>query len=775
MRSSSLPARSRLRLSGAALVCSTLFYYGCSNPDKPVNGTDDDLPVAHAIWVDTAGDDAADGSENKPFKTLQHAREVVRTLQDKNEINGNIAVYLKSGIHRLNETVQFAPEDGGRNGHQVIYRNAPGSTNTVVSGALPVTNWQNSEFPGVWVAQLSKGLRTRQLYVNGIRATRAQSNDTNAYPLGFRPSWHTYVSTKNSGDTLSRNGGIEFIPNILNNLTWFDPALWTNVEDIEAVIITQWKMMRVPLASVSSEKTKSVFLKNTNVGLIKLQEPGWTNSNVFRTPGDTSQPGIWGFWEITRFENALQFLDKAGEWYYDRHTGLLYYKPLPGQTQQNTAAEFPVLEKLLDLTGAPGKPVSNIRFEGITFTGATWNNPSTGEGYVADQSGFFLTGYKNETNVIGHVKHLARTPGSISLTYTDHIVFRNNTFEHLGSAGIDFVTGCKSNSILLNNFGDISSAAIQLGGVNVSDAHPADTADWVSCNTITDNAIYKTGRDYVDAAGIMIGFTNNTDVSYNIISEVPWAGVAIGWGWGLYDPYVTAQGDSSTFPGVPGGTPGMWGIYKNASSNHHNKISYNLISRFVQQVWDAGAVYTTGHQGTSFDDGLLIEGNIAFDKFPRGGSNIFYTDGGSRFITVRGNLSYNNAQGSIYFGVLPSLADPINYTEFPISIADLFPYGSEIGGCVTYGDIRYEGNYWQNLWSDSRLTDYMELHGLLDTALTNWPKNPVYYDPCHQGNGLNSKYPVNLTLQNNTIIKTASDAPAELQGKAGPRKKKGAK
>lgn len=771
MHAFALPNRGMLRISVAALACAALFFSSCANPDKPVIGTDDDLPIAHALWVDTAGDDAADGSENKPFKTLQHARDVVRALQDKNEIDGNIAVYLKSGTHRLKEAVQFGPEDGGRNGRQIIYRNAPGCTNVTISGAVPVTNWQNSPFPGVWVAQLGKGLKTRQLYVNGMRATRAQSNDTNAYPLGFRPSWHTYVSNTNSSDTLSRNGGIEFIPNILNNLGWFDPALWTNVEDIEAVVITQWKMMRVPLASVSAQKTKSVFLKNTNVGLIRLQEPGWTNANVFRNNGDTAKPGIWSFWEITRFENALQFLDQPGEWYYDKQTGLLYYKPQPGQTMQNTAAEFPVLEQLVNLTGSPGSPVSNLRFEGFTFTGATWNNPSTGEGYVADQSGFFLAGHKNETNVIGHVKKLARTPGNISLSYTNNIVFRNNTFEHLGAVGIDLVTGCKSTHILWNNFSDISSAAVQLGGVNETDAHPADTADLVSCNSITDNAIYKTGRDYVDAAGIMIGFTNNTDVSYNIISEVPWAGVAIGWGWGLYDPYVTAQGDSSTFPGVPGGTPGMWGIYKNASSNHRNKISHNLISKFVQQTWDAGAVYTTGHQGTSFDDGLLIEGNIAFDKFPRGGSNIFYTDGGSRFITVRGNISYNNPQGSVYFGVLPSLADPLNYSEFPISVADLFPYGSEIGGCVTYGDIRYEGNYWQNLWSYEKLTEYLELHFYLDTALTHWPKNPVYYDPCHLGNGLDSKYPVNLTLQNNTIIKTLNDVPEELTAKAGPRKK----
>ena len=118
--------------------------------------------------------------------------------------------------------------------------------------------------------------------------------------------------------------------------------------------------------------------------------------------------------------------------------------------------------------------------------------------------------------------------------------------------GLDFDTGSRSNTIAGNLFEDISSAAIQLGGVLQCDHHPKLERQVTQDNVITNNLIRKAACEYVDAAGIFVGFTRRTLIKWNTIVDVPWSGIAMGWGWGLLDP--------GSFPGVPGAESGEWGI-----------------------------------------------------------------------------------------------------------------------------------------------------------------------------------------------------------------------
>ncbi|MFX5570593.1 hypothetical protein ABTD96_19935, partial [Acinetobacter baumannii] len=67
------------------------------------------------------------------------------------------------------------------------------------------------------------------------------------YPEGFRPTFNGPVAPDVSG--------IEYVVRDENSGNWRAPTTWTNVGDIEAVINTQWKMMSVPLASVTAPST----------------------------------------------------------------------------------------------------------------------------------------------------------------------------------------------------------------------------------------------------------------------------------------------------------------------------------------------------------------------------------------------------------------------------------------------------------------------------------------------------------------------------------------
>jgi hypothetical protein len=276
------------------------------------------------FWVSPSGDDGLPGTKMRPFRTLERARDAVRAVQGSQGQQDTV-VYLRGGAYRLGQTFVLDWRDSGQNGYDVVYRAAPGE-HPVICGSIQMGSWslydQDLRIYRAYVGQL----KSRQLFVNGQRAVRAQ---TEPYPAGFRPAYFEIFG-------IPFKGGIEFIPTELNPEGWRNPSTWTNPRDIEAVIVTQWKMMRVPLESIAPypNHTPDPLDPRFKTGLIKLREPAWTNANVF-FDSLILEPGIWSFWQVTRFENAYEFMDEPGEWYLNEATGWLYYIPRQGEDRKS--------------------------------------------------------------------------------------------------------------------------------------------------------------------------------------------------------------------------------------------------------------------------------------------------------------------------------------------------------------------------------------------------------------------------------------------------------
>ncbi|HEX9505818.1 MAG TPA: right-handed parallel beta-helix repeat-containing protein, partial [Acidimicrobiia bacterium] len=307
-----------------------------------------------------------------------------------------------------------------------------------------------------------------------------------------------------------------------------------------------------------------------------------------------------------------------------------------------------------------------------------------------------------------------------------------------------------------STFSDISSAAIQIGSNTAADARPRHPGAVTRDNTVSGNDITNTGRDYVDAAGIYLGFTRHSIVTHNHIAHVPWSGIAVGWGWGLLD--------KGSFPGLPGSHSGEWGPYRTDNVNGDSIVSHNLIEYFIENRWDGGAVYTTGQQGRSAAHGLVIEANVARDKRPDGGGNTFYTDGGSRYVTVARNLSYDNPIGVVDLGPAPATGDPLPYPAAP-SLGNGQPYGSDAGGCTTFGDITYRGNSWQQPPFAESVAGYnaryQSLLGLAPYSADG------FFDVCPYKNTHGTSYPTNLRFAHNHVIDPAA-LPSSILEAAGP-------
>ena len=156
-------------------------------------------------------------------------------------------VVLLNGTFQLRDTLRLSAAHSGL----TLRADSPGRA--ILSGGLAVTGWikkpPSSQFNGadVWVAQLPEGVtgaRTpRQLYVDGVRATRASGN---ASELGNLTSFATPLTAQTP-----REGGLPGYR--VTNTTL---AGWRNARDLEFVYtaMTQpWIAPRCRVRSVSAD------------------------------------------------------------------------------------------------------------------------------------------------------------------------------------------------------------------------------------------------------------------------------------------------------------------------------------------------------------------------------------------------------------------------------------------------------------------------------------------------------------------------------------------
>jgi hypothetical protein len=669
------------RISASLGILSFLLLIsGCGGGGgSGSSGSGNNSACSRDYWVSTSGNDGGSGGLADPFLTLDHARQVVQ--QNKRKGQCTINVNVESGTYALTTPLVFDSSDSGSRHARVVYRAAAGNSSpAIISGGVPVADFtcNGSDICTSGVTGLPAGEMPRQFYVNGQRAIRARSNYGTAVNLNYT--------------------------RVANGYTQIIPQSFTHPELMEAVTTTQWKMMRCPVASL------------TGTTLV-MQTPCWTNANTYASPVN--------FQLLSWLENAPEFVTVPNMWYLDPYSQQITYYNTSNGSPEN--AILPVLENLVEIVGTPGDPVANITFQNLQFSYATWLEPNTDNGYVTDQSSYILMGDGYLPNTIGHQQITYKTLGNVTLQYAQNITFSGNTFSHLGGVALDLNTGSQDNTIINNTFTDISSTALQVGGLSPIDARP-NSEQKTSNNLVQNNTVSYTGQDYYDSAGMFIAFTTGTLVTHNTIMHTPWSSLAIGWGWGLLD--------DPSFPGVPTAIPGMWGEYDTPTIVSNNEISSNKFEYFAEQLWDCGAIYTNGSQGPDFANGLLIDLNVAENKRPLGGSNIYYTDGGSQYVTLQQNVSLNDPVGIADFG--PCFTG----SSIPLYCALTgVPYGSDFGGCLPVGNLTYIGNYF---------LDPIDFFG---PQICQSPYIPAY--------------PINLKIENNGPVTSPSQVPSWILSQAG--------
>jgi hypothetical protein len=525
------------------------------------------------FYVDpVSGNNANNGtSPATAFKTLEKARQAVDL------INGNmteeITVHLRGGIHRLASTLALGPADSGTNGFNVVYRNY-GSEVPVIHGGVDLSGgWVLHDAAKNIFKKTGVTNQFRQLTVNASSTIRARTpNQTNAETLG------PYL-TMSGIDAAAQEAIVPRAP----IEGWRSVASLANVE---MVMHPHWYQYRGRIDPDAS-------YQNATQVRFKFQSP--ENGSIF-AKGDS-------FWDSATypvpyfFENSIDFLDAEGEWFHDTASSTLYYKPRPGESMPSATIEVPVLERLIQISGASSSnKVRNVRFEGLTFTQTGWNGPST--------KGSAMTQGAREL-VQPFAKH-----GAITVQYADNLDIAFCKFRFLGFTAISYVKGVTGGSIRNCDFRWLSG-----NGIVVDDDANDNPAAGEECQNlrIVNNGIYRFGQQYSNGIGIVSYFVKRMLIADNEI---------------CYGPYMGTQTGGQSAGHVDVGMK--------------DNILRNNYVHHVMQFHDDGAAYYTlaRQQGTHVVDNWAdsIQWAQLTGAYPVAG---IYADNYSEFITYERNASSN--------------------------------------------------------------------------------------------------------------------------------------
>ena len=552
--------------------------------------------VMSEYYVSVNGDDNNIGSKDKPFATIERARDEARKHNDN--MTGNILIHIEEGTYALENTLTFNEKDSGTNGYAVKYI----GDNTVISGGAQISKFSLYDADkNIYAAKVPEGMNFRQVYVDGEKIIRSRSNDD--------------FSTRIIGASRFREDGT-MIPENLN--TWSEETLvpaaygeiyldaddfqnFNNLQNVELHILTAWvkNVLRVKTAETEN-----------GVTTIRVQDT--ENALIFNRP----HPDIDGYSHMNNhdfvyyIENAYELIDEDNEWYLDESDSTLYIKVPEGKDINASEVVVPVLDNLITVGTTDGSKIQKLTFEGITFRFSNWTVPSE-KGLVDIQAGMYANFCTFKTNELG----ILRPSAAIYVTNTEGFTLKNCTVENMGGVGIDLHYGTKNSVIQDNIIQNISGNGIMVGKFEVdenTDIHivynPEDESEICTNDWIVNNKVMHIGTDYESSVAIGAGYPRNILIANNEVAYAPYTGISVGFGW---------SSDDNAMRG--------------------NRILNNEIYRTSQVLCDAGGIYTLSKQPDSEISGNYIH-DIYLPEWADYATSGIYMDEQTSGYTVKYNV-----------------------------------------------------------------------------------------------------------------------------------------
>ena len=556
--------------------------------------------LAGEIWISPKGSDFNDGTRQSPKATLtsalRQAREWRRT--EDNRIQGGITIYMEGGTYAFHEPVFIRPEDSGTKESPTIIRSV-GDEKVILSGGISIKGWKKQG--KVWVADVpafnGRPLDFRQLWVNGKKAVRARDVED--------------FEKMNRICSVDEKNEILYVPAVsIRRL--IDNKGNLKAKYAEMVLHQMWCVANLRIRSVEVQGDSAAIRFHQPESRIQFEHP-WPRPMV-TTDGHNS-----AFY----LTNARELQDVPGEWYHDIDARKVYYYPREGEKMQEAEVIVPAVETLVRVEGTLDRPVCHIRFEKITFSYTTWMRPSE-KGHVPLQAGMYLTdGYridpKMQRNYLNHPLDnqgwLGRPAAAVRVVAARQIDFERCQFEHLGSTGLDYEEAVQGGVVRGCLFHDIAGNGLLVGSFSPA-AHethlpydPADRREVCTQQQINNCYFTEIGNEDWGCLAIAAGYVGDVNIEHNEISEVPYSGISLGWGW-----------------------------TQTVNCMRNNRVHANLIHHYAKHMYDVAGIYTLGSQPKSYVTENCVH-SIYKPGYVHDPNHWFYlyTDEGSSFITVRDN------------------------------------------------------------------------------------------------------------------------------------------
>jgi hypothetical protein len=559
------------------------------------------------IHVAPLGSDAGDGSETRPFQSLARAQRAVRAANDR----ADVIVELGDGIYRLSEPLQLRALDGGRGGTHVVWK-AAANASPVIAGSVRITAWRLYDAERqIYVADIPRGVDSRQIWVRD-RLAKPASIELARASVGFDAEGMT-----------------------------IDDPHYDYLADLPAqqrieVQATGWFTNRIsPVGRIVGRK-------------LLMRQPAWDNNtwgyDALNAPVGAETAHLF-------LSNALAFMRQARQFYIDPDAGKLYVRPDDGTPMAQLEVELPRLQYLLAIGGTYDQPLRDLAFRGIRFSYTSWMGPSSNDGYADQQSGAFLKGASTARPRNAHLSCVwgcvefetrrndwSQMPAAVQVSAAERLVFDQDVFAHLGQIALGIGNnadahatgvglGVRSIEVRRSLFTDLAGGAILAGGISRDAHHPHDPAMANRDVVIVNNRIRTVSQVYMDNSAILSTYVAGALILHNDISDAPYDGIDIGWGWGVNDP-----GGNPVYRDAARGyydDPENL-LYETPTQHHDVVVAYNHIHHIKKLFHDGGAIYNL-----SASRGTVIAENYIHDIPDR---IALYLDEGSRYLTLRDNV-----------------------------------------------------------------------------------------------------------------------------------------
>ena len=351
-----LAALSAASWLGAAAQAATLYV--------AVNGKD--------AWTGKLAAANA-GKTDGPFATLERARDEIRKMKKAGGLpKGGVTVEVRVGAYQRDKTLELTKDDAGTADSPIVYRARKGEEVRLVAGKV-VRGWKPVSDPEV-LEQLDPAARGKVVQSNlraqgitdlGIvaRRDRRKERDKHRLELFFQdrpmtlarwPNEGFVRMTKVLGKTERNVRGTKGCVEGIFEYEGDRPKRWAKDKDVwlHGYWFWDWSDQRHRVKSIDTERR-----------VIELMQP-------YHHYG--YRKGKW-YYAL----NLLSEIDRPGEWYLDRDTGVLYFwPPAPIDKGKAVVSILPTLVHMQDVSYVTirGMLLEAMRSTAIVIRGGTENH-----------------------------------------------------------------------------------------------------------------------------------------------------------------------------------------------------------------------------------------------------------------------------------------------------------------------------------------------------------------------------------------------------------------